>query len=347
MSKLGWALGVLICLVVPNVALAQAVTVKIASIARERPSTAFLTNTSISLADCLAEDALKVTLNLGPGYENYALEAWAGDACDVKTNRISALATCWRVFSAQPNNSVYSLDVGVRELLSGRTGGEGEGNVPPACVATSGATAPQPLVTYFMLVDGGSNLVASASAQLRYKLQPSAGPDFLSASAAGDQLQLDFAFSSEPDGYVAGYRFFCEVTENCAASTRLVAGATASELDDLACGTAERDALSGETTGLEPNTAYNVAIAALDSYGNVSPLSPTACQTTSMAAPPEADQSASACSFSPRRAPSALLLALGLTAFGLVARRRSRYSRPAKIAASERSATQVTPSEAP
>lgn len=83
--------------------------------------------TQVNYKDCLNNDVAHVTVNLSAGYNNYSLEAWAGDACDTKTNRIGALATCWRVFSGQPNNVVYKFDISIREMLSGRTGGNSIG----------------------------------------------------------------------------------------------------------------------------------------------------------------------------------------------------------------------------
>jgi hypothetical protein len=88
--------------------------------------------TQINYSDCLSEDFVTFTVNFGVGYNAYALEVWAGDSCDTKTNRVGGTATCWRVFSGQPNNLVFTFNVTVRDILSGRTGGNG------AVTATAG-----------------------------------------------------------------------------------------------------------------------------------------------------------------------------------------------------------------
>ena len=93
--------------------------------------------TQINYRDCVAEDFLTFTVNLGAGYSGYALEAWAGTSCDTLPARTPATATCWQVTTAQPNNIVYSFDVPIRKLLSGRTGGTSIGTT----TGTGGADA--------------------------------------------------------------------------------------------------------------------------------------------------------------------------------------------------------------
>jgi len=97
--------------------------------------------TQINYNDCLSEDFITFTLNLGVGYNNYALEVWAGDSCDTKTNRVGGTATCWKVAGGQPNNIVYSQKVTVRDMLSGRTGGSNLGSDTGGTGGTGGTDA--------------------------------------------------------------------------------------------------------------------------------------------------------------------------------------------------------------
>ena len=88
---------------------------------QDRVSTTPLTQ--INYKDCLTDDQITFTLSLGVGYNQYALEVWAGEGCETKANRMPATATCWKLAGGgQPNNVVYSVKVGVRDILYGRTG---------------------------------------------------------------------------------------------------------------------------------------------------------------------------------------------------------------------------------
>jgi len=86
--------------------------------------------TQINYKDCLNEDFFTFTVNLGTGFSNYALEVWAGTSCDMTSARPpSGTATCWRVADPiVPSNIIINnLQVPVRTLLSGRTGGSNVG----------------------------------------------------------------------------------------------------------------------------------------------------------------------------------------------------------------------------
>jgi len=301
------------------------------------------------------DDAFDVSLGLSAGYQKYALEVWAGDACDPRTSRVGATATCWKVWSGKPNQASYRLTVPVRDILAGRTqpGPAEVAGVPAACVATSSATAPQVVTVAFMLIDGSANAIALATLTVKYKLSGSPTPDYVFATPGDGQLLLDFGFDASPaDQYSSGFEFFCEPSVGCAPPQRLLPGAAVGELGDLRCGSAERSAESGSATGLENGTSYQVAVVSRDTYGNPSALSRSVCQTP-VAAPAgstpanTSEERSSACSFSTRREPLPLVVALGLAVFALGRRRRPAHSSPAKIASSDRSATQVTPSDAP
>ena len=81
--------------------------------------------TQINYKDCVTNDEVTFSLNLGTGYAQYALEIWAGDSCDTKATRTPATtATCWKVpGGGQPNSITYTVTVKVQDILYGRTGG--------------------------------------------------------------------------------------------------------------------------------------------------------------------------------------------------------------------------------
>lgn len=83
--------------------------------------------TQINLKDCINEDFFTFTANMstGTGLGNYTLQVWAGTSCDQLTARPpSGTATCWEVSDRRnPTLIVSGIEVPIRKLLSGRTGG--------------------------------------------------------------------------------------------------------------------------------------------------------------------------------------------------------------------------------
>ncbi|HYQ40845.1 MAG TPA: hypothetical protein VER11_02725 [Polyangiaceae bacterium] len=99
--------------------------------------------TQINYKDCLTNDEITFSLSLGTGYSQYALEIWAGDACDTKLSRTpEATATCWQVDGGgQPNNINYTVTIKVQDILKGRTGGMSVGGSTDGTSGTGGTDA--------------------------------------------------------------------------------------------------------------------------------------------------------------------------------------------------------------
>jgi len=308
---------------------------------QDRVSTTPLTQ--INYKDCLTDDQITFTLNLGVGYTQYALEVWAGDGCDTKANRMAATATCWKLTGGgQPNNLVYNVTVGVRDILHGRTGGMSVGgavdstagtggmdstggtsggggtsgsdsttggtggtgststppsNAPSQCVLTSAAVAPQTLGVFFLLVDGSQNSFGGTSWKATYKLSASAPPDHVTSGTGENIAPISWSYdlaSASADQYINGYQFYCDPAPGqsgldeagivpdpdvlptvCQDSTILVPGTRPD--DKYKCGTAGKTSSRGSATGLINNVAYNVAVAATDTYLNVGNVGTPAC----------------------------------------------------------------------
>jgi MYXO-CTERM domain-containing protein len=145
------------------------------------------------------------------------------------------------------------------------------------------------------------------------------------------------------DQFISSFQLFCDPPPNdpnavasavtlgdagmpspeCPASSELVPGASAAALQHLRCGSASQVTLSGTADGLVNGVPYNVAVASVDTFGNVGPLSPLACQVPQAKPAPEA--SSGACSFAGTRGaePGFALMTVGLLG-GALARRRRR-----------------------
>jgi len=339
-------------------AAAQSSTVTILDVARgashgDRPPT------EINYADCLTNDSVKIALELR-GTEGFALQVWAGDQCDSKPNRAPAVtATCWQVYSVQPHDDLNTVELAVRDLLYGRTwagvepADSGASQGEPACELSSTATAPQVLTTYLMLVDANTDVRGFASWKFTYRLNASPPPT-LDSVASGDR-QLSATFSPDnTDQFLAGVQLFCDpapsdpnatanaqavtddagvFTPTCSPSAELVPGAPAATLQHLRCGSAAKGALTAVVPGLLNGVSYNIAVASVDTYGNVGLLSGVACQVPQERA---SRVNATACSFagtsrdSRDRSGSALACVMALGA-ALWRRRLGRQQRRANL----------------
>lgn len=90
------------------------------NIVRKRPQT--LSPEGVSLQDCVDDQKIRFTLQMG-GYEPRAvIEAWAsiGQECKAQTARGGGVQTCWKVFDAAiPLSPVTDVDIPVRKIMSG------------------------------------------------------------------------------------------------------------------------------------------------------------------------------------------------------------------------------------
>jgi len=331
-AALGWGL-----FSIAAAAQSGGANVRILDVSRALPHGALEEN-RINFADCLANDSIKLTVEL-QNYDGYALEVWAGVACDVTVNRPpSANATCWQVYSKQPDDVIQSIEFSVQDFLRGRTrAGVANDDTPPtaeaACEATSSVSSAQTLQAYVTLIDANNVVGAQASSRFAYRLNGSPPPEF-SVSSGDGQLILNFTPGAiQLDAHFAGTQFFCDpppgdpnATANatdagsedvmCRPSVELIGGSSAASLQHLRCGEAKADVTRGIADGLVNGVPYTVAVAAVDNFGNVGPLSPPQCEVPH--AKPASDNRAEACSFtglgSGRRGSAlALLLALGAT----------------------------------
>ena len=347
--QFGFGVGILLELCSATAA-AQLVTISgVTRVVHELPGGGERPAHHINFADCDADDPLTMTLTL-KAYQGYALEVWAGTACDLLTNRLGPTATCWRVYNAQPTSEVHQAEIRIRDLLLGRTraglGSELE-QLPDsaACESASQEKGPQILTAFAMLIDESDQVASTAIWKAQYRLNSSPSPTRVSASSGDRQLLVDFSYESSPmleDQFISSFELFCDPPPNdpnavanpvtlddagmpleCPVSSELVPGASAAALQHLRCGSASQVTLRGTADGLVNGVSYNVAVASVDTFGNVGPLSPLACQVPQAKPAPEA--SSGACSFAGTHGvePGFALTTLGLLG-GALARRRRR-----------------------
>src|SRR6185369_17267931 len=317
-------LTVLLSGLLPTTARAESPKVNILDVTRDRQDSAGQVPTSqINLNDCLTDDTVGFVLELAE-YQAYALEIWAGVACDTLTARYPPTATCWRISSEAPHSAITTVHVSVRDLLRGRTSGElGEGGTSstvPECTPASTVTAAQILDTYVMLLDAGGSVGASSIWRASFKLKPAPPPQVIAVESGEGQLSVHLAPPTLANEEVSRVELYCDpgpsdpnaaanaqiaaggvgaFTPMCSPSTELVPGADATSLQHLRCGSAPRTTATTVADGLVNGVSYNIAAASVDTYGNIGPLSEVACEVPQAEVPRarESEERARACAF--------------------------------------------------
>lgn len=165
------------------------------------------------------------------------------------------------------------------------------------CDPTSKAVGAQAITLYFlMLTPGASTANGSATWKGTYKLLAPDPPTGLVPGIGENIAPISWdPQTNQTDPTLDGYQFYCDpapgqsgydetglpppdpsvLPNSCTKSDILEAG---KHVDGhYACGTAAKTATRGNATGLLNNVAYNVAVAATDSYRNVGVISTPAC----------------------------------------------------------------------
>jgi hypothetical protein len=227
-------------------------------------------------------------------------------------------------------------------------------NYPPG-TAVAGATS---VTIYFLLVNPSSfSADATATWTGMFKLLGPAAPDVVSAGIGGNLLVVNFSYSAAPGGAssvdqtINGFNIYCDPRPGDAAavdagleapdagvgsavscavpSSQVLAQGMAPPADPTyLCGSGQKTSQTADARGLVDGVAYNVAVAAFDTYANVGVLSKLACEvpqpiTGFYKAYRAAGGTAGGgfCSFSPTGRPLPLFALLAVVA-GLVLRRR-------------------------
>ena len=226
------------------------------------------------------------------------------------------------------------------------------GTPASTCDDPGGLPVISQLQIYFMLVDGGGLAQGTiATYTVKYKLHAPNPPENLSADIGDGLLPLHFSYAGNQstDTTINGYQFFCDpppgeaaladagivpsdaglAATTCTPSTVLVPNTRPDNA--YRCGGANAPAATaGNATGLVNGVAYNVAVAATDTYQNVGTISDLACNTPQpVTGFYKAYRAAGGqggggfCSFSMQRETMPLLSLIGLASCLLLRRRRA------------------------
>ena len=320
-----------------------------------------LTNV-VNFEDCDANLAYEFQLGISNPSASYELQAWVGTQdCSQLVNRQTAnTAVCWPVApfqTALTNPSI--LDVRMQDIASGAFSSAHPVTYVPtgdaaATVCQAPTTSAEALTLFLFFVDSNANPVGTVQQYpLTVDLRAANVQGAISVGARDGALAVDIPPTSDTN--VGGYNVYCDppaaaetdagvqdsgvpASGACGSSvltTSAGAGDGGAMVEALQYGQALTKNLCATTSGtstsvnvlnLKNGTSYDIAVAAVDTFGNVGPLSNAACAEPSAEAGPV---SSGGCSAGRAGAPAGgagfgVLMAAALAA---IARKRAREAR--------------------
>jgi hypothetical protein len=286
---------------------------------------------AISARDCHADQRIRVPLQMS-GYElTGRVEAWAsfeGADCMSETSRSGPQAYCWKIHDDVPVAPVAMLDVRVQRLLARAAGLADPADEARACGRLDRTT----LTMQFLYFDSAAAPVPRVKTMVDVEVD-TIGPvaPFGVTSLPGDaRVQLRWTVSSSRN---VGTHVYCTRLSSSATScgtARLPEGFVPDpEMEaSFLCGTAPNMMgamikTTADGVPLENDARYAFAVAAVDAFGNVGPLSAAVCETPFVGpAIRDEDPNGGRCATAPTRASGeTTLLALAI-AIAVVLRRR-------------------------
>lgn len=250
----------------------------------------------ISRADCEAGpdhrgDEFRFPLTLDGDYSSYELQVWVGgpgNDCSDPAARTGNSPQCWLVYKGVPTTNTPTIDVRVQDIIgmhktTETPNGPGSGTLDDCTPPPGSTSAPQAVTLYFMFISGsGGTLVGNGLTwSTQYALMGPRPPTDLSAGSGNTQIVLRWKPSN--DANLSAYRYFCDPKpgseasgDDACATTSLVPGEVPPS--HLECGSVTNPtATEGHVKDLTNGQSYSVAIAGVDSVGNVGPLSNLVC----------------------------------------------------------------------
>ena len=228
---------------------------------------------------------------------------------------------------------------------SGSDGSAVSPDAPAECKPTSPSNQAATLAVYFLQVDTNGLLGGQFTYKVTFKLNAPNPPTGVVAGTGENIVPVAWTATATSDQTIDGYQLYCDpapgeqglveagivpdpnvLPVSCTESSILKPGYRPA--DKYKCGKASKTSTRANATGLVNNVAYNVAVAATDTFRNVGVISTADCGVPQpVTGFFEAYRNAGGeggggfCSFSRHGRPVFLLTVLGL-GLGLVLRRR-------------------------
>jgi hypothetical protein len=317
---------------------------------------------TLNFEDCNADLYYELELAIANPSPSYQLEAWVGnqDCSQLANRQTSATSVCWPVAPFQAAMTTpYTLDVRLQDIVSGAfTTTHPVTYAPatdPSVCQEQTQTGSTNLTLYVFVVDAGANPVGPVQAY-PITLDTRAGRVQGNISVApGDRAAVvSIPASTDPDTQL--YNVYCDDpavapspasagTSDAGASSPagscgssvLVAGGTTMDPSfqygeplgtQHLCGSGVAGAPTIDVIGLKDDTHYSIAVAAVDSAGNVGPLSNVACSepVAGAAGEPAGARAGCSCAIANLGNPAGMsgLGALTLASMAAMRRRRRR-----------------------
>ncbi len=247
----------------------------------------------INREDCLADDYLHFDMKVRSP-TNDSFEVWIGTSTDCTTysERADDSGRCWQVLEGLAQDSSFTIDVSVRDIVDKREVGDSyraNGSEASCDLQWEGEVA-----IYFMYVEDNGDVINHIKwTNTGVDLKGPSPPSGVEARIADEALQARWTPSNATD--LLGYRVYCAPNGGSALGDGGIAadagftggcfadGLVQGQLPGLdleICGEAgSTTAQSAYVRGLTNGTEYAIAVAATDDIGNAGALSNVACGT--------------------------------------------------------------------
>jgi len=267
---------------------AETITIARESLARDTP---FRPETQgpnwISYADCRVDDRLMLDVALSSPAIAAVLEVWAGVAMDclLFEQRDAAGSSCWLLNRTAPAGTALRVEVRTQDVVAAHrsrdpVSGPGSGTIADCDSPRWPAEGTQTTLNFMMVGADGVVLPNWAADSWETVVDVRGPPAPTNLSAKNDQGHISVSFSQGSAATdVRGYDVYCaESVESDAGACRSMLAPGEPPEASLQCGHfAGSFVAGGEVSGLTPDVRYAVALAGVDTVGNVGPLSEVVC----------------------------------------------------------------------
>jgi hypothetical protein len=263
----------------------------------------------INRADCLADEIIRFDIRVDGAIDtSFTLQPFIGENCEDKDRRTQgANATCRALGESYTPSMSTPIELSVRQIIAGSlgtgvatidggtdVGAGGAGSEDPG--ECTGIDHPRNYKIYFMLTNSSNDEPTANYTRATWDGQIDlAGPEAPSGVTAGTGentvLVRWTADNSTPVAEMRGFNLYCDPPAGAGPDSD--AGGTTCPTDALVpnqipsdavrttnfCGEALGNASSLETRPLTNGMTYAIAVAGVDTFHNVGPLSNTTCGT--------------------------------------------------------------------
>jgi hypothetical protein len=204
----------------------------------------------VSYQDCVDDQRIRFTLQLGGFAANGSLEVWAGlsgNDCSDQTRRIGSAATCWKLATGIPLQLQVDSVIPVRAIMAGALNPQ----TPDATQKICGRIDLTKVTVNFLYFAPGNPGTPAARAPVEVSVDTIGPPSLSGVSVLPGNTRLNVSWNSVGEGGVqdlVNVRVFCAPVGGAQTSTATVCNEPTTVTDDAGNDAGTEDAGCATTT---------------------------------------------------------------------------------------------------